>query len=56
VTVTHGTNRVVGTRTADIVEGFEQALAAPPPPRMPELWDGHAAQRVAAVISRFLFA
>jgi UDP-N-acetylglucosamine 2-epimerase (non-hydrolysing) len=56
VTVTHGTNRVVGTRTADIVEGFEQALAAPPPARMPELWDGRAAQRVAAVISHFLFA
>ena len=27
VTVTHGTNRVVGVRTADIVSGFEQALA-----------------------------
>jgi UDP-N-acetylglucosamine 2-epimerase (non-hydrolysing) len=55
VTVTHGTNRVVGTRTADIIEGFERALDSPMTKQMPELWDGHAAERIAAVISRFLF-
>ena len=54
VTVTHGTNRVVGTRTADIVAGFEQALVSTTNGRMPELWDGHAAERIAAVIGRFL--
>ena len=55
ITVTHGTNRVVGTRTADIVDGFEQAVGAATPARMPELWDGRAAERIAAVIGRFLF-
>ena len=54
VTVTHGTNRVVGTRTADILDGFERALASAGEPRMPELWDGHAADRIAAVLTRFL--
>ena len=54
VTVTHGTNRVVGTRTVDIVAGFEQALVSTTGRRMPELWDGHAADRIATVISRFL--
>jgi UDP-N-acetylglucosamine 2-epimerase (non-hydrolysing) len=56
VTVTHGTNRVVGTATADIVAGIEQSLAATAPRRMPELWDGHAADRIGAVLTRFLFA
>jgi len=54
VTVTHGTNRVVGTRTADIVSGFEQALASTYEGKIPELWDGHAADRIAGVIGRFL--
>ena len=55
VTVTHGTNRVVGTRTADIIDGVECALGSTMVKRMPELWDGHAAERIAAVIGRFLF-
>jgi len=54
VTVTHGTNRVVGTRSADIVGGFEQALRSTGVPRMPELWDGHAGERIAGVLARFL--
>jgi UDP-N-acetylglucosamine 2-epimerase (non-hydrolysing) len=54
VTVTQGTNRVVGTRTSDIIRGFEQAMAATASPPIPELWDGHAADRIAAVVSGFL--
>jgi UDP-N-acetylglucosamine 2-epimerase (non-hydrolysing) len=54
VTVTHGTNRVVGTRTADIVSGFEQALVSTYEGKIPELWDGHAAERIADVCARFL--
>ena len=54
VTVSHGTNRVVGTRTADIVNGFERALHATEPKQIPELWDGRAAERIADVIDRFL--
>jgi UDP-N-acetylglucosamine 2-epimerase (non-hydrolysing) len=53
-TVTHGTNRVVGTRTADIVEGVEKALGSALPRRLPELWDGHAAERIARAMTTFL--
>jgi UDP-N-acetylglucosamine 2-epimerase (non-hydrolysing) len=56
VTVTHGTNRVVGTRTADILKGVEEGLTMNGAMRMPELWDGHAAERVARVVSAFVFA
>ena len=55
VTVTDGTNQVVGTSTARIIEGFERALRPGAQKRIPELWDGHAADRVAVVITRFLF-
>jgi UDP-N-acetylglucosamine 2-epimerase (non-hydrolysing) len=55
VTVTQGTNRVVGTRTANIVAGVEQVFASATPKRIPELWDGHAAERIAAVLTRHLF-
>jgi UDP-N-acetylglucosamine 2-epimerase (non-hydrolysing) len=56
ITVTEGTNRVVGTRTADIVEGWRAALNAERPTRVPALWDGRAAERIASVITRFLSA
>jgi UDP-N-acetylglucosamine 2-epimerase (non-hydrolysing) len=56
VTVSEGTNRVVGTRTVGILSGFEAALASRGSPRMPELWDGHAADRIARVITGYLFA
>jgi UDP-N-acetylglucosamine 2-epimerase (non-hydrolysing) len=47
VTVTHGTNRVVGCRPDDISQAFEDTLALPMPgPKRPPLWDGHTAGRV----------
>jgi UDP-N-acetylglucosamine 2-epimerase (non-hydrolysing) len=55
ITVTEGTNRVVGTRTADILEGVERALGPATVTRIPELWDGRASERIASVVSRFLF-
>jgi UDP-N-acetylglucosamine 2-epimerase (non-hydrolysing) len=55
VTVSNGTNCVVGTKTENIVAGVERALASTAPKRIPELWDGQAAGRIAAVLSRFLF-
>jgi UDP-N-acetylglucosamine 2-epimerase (non-hydrolysing) len=54
VTVTHGTNRVVGTRTADIVAGFEHAMSATYDRKVPDLWDGRAAERIAGVICKFV--
>lgn len=55
VTITHGTNRLVGTQTANIIAGFEAAMTAgQAPPRRPPLWDGQTAGRVAAVLQQFL--
>jgi UDP-N-acetylglucosamine 2-epimerase (non-hydrolysing) len=55
ITVTHGTNRVVGTDPARILAGYREAMATPDSGRRPPLWDGHAAERIAAVLQRFLF-
>jgi UDP-N-acetylglucosamine 2-epimerase (non-hydrolysing) len=54
VTVTEGTNRLVDPYdAAAIVGAVDEVLAAPMPAagHRPELWDGHAAQRIVAVIA-----
>jgi UDP-N-acetylglucosamine 2-epimerase (non-hydrolysing) len=52
-TVTDGTNRVVGTRPERVRAEIERILDGDrPPPRRPALWDGHAAERIAAVLAR----
>lgn len=51
VTIQEGTNRLTGMRPAAVMEGVEQILrGGPPPTRVPALWDGHAAERIAGVI------
>jgi UDP-N-acetylglucosamine 2-epimerase (non-hydrolysing) len=50
ITVTQGTNTLAGRDPARIAEVAQRVLADPPPPRCPELWDGHAGERVAAVL------
>lgn len=52
ITVTHGTNRVVGTDPSMIVAAAIETLQHPPTPRCPELWDGHAGARAAAAVLR----
>ena len=50
ITVTHGTNLVVGTDPAVIVQAYDDV----PKVRMerrPDLWDGQAAARIAAVLT-----
>ena len=55
ITLHSGTNRLVGSSRAKIVEAADEALAAPrTDPSIPPLWDGRAAERIAAVIERFL--
>jgi len=49
VTVTHGTNQVVGTDPIAIGEGYRRALEMRPG-MVPELWDGEAAKRVVEVL------
>jgi UDP-N-acetylglucosamine 2-epimerase (non-hydrolysing) len=51
VTVTHGTNRVVGSQPQAIVEGVQHILRQrPPAPAGPPLWDGQSGARVAAIL------
>ncbi len=53
VTVTHGTNRVVGTDPRRILEEALRVLEDPPVPTgRPPLWDGRAAPRIVEVILR----
>ncbi len=51
ITVTEGTNRVVGTHPPDVVRAALETLACPPSPRRPALWDGKAAERIADVLT-----
>jgi UDP-N-acetylglucosamine 2-epimerase (non-hydrolysing) len=56
ITVTLGTNRIVGSDPERVVRAADEALAAPPPatPRRPPLWDGRAAERIVEAIARDL--
>ena len=55
ITVEQGTNTLVGTDRAAILAGVAEILASRGKRgRVPELWDGHAAQRIAADLSQWL--
>ncbi len=52
-TVDTGSNRVVGTKPDRVHREIERALdAEPAPAARPDLWDGRAADRVAAVLAK----
>jgi UDP-N-acetylglucosamine 2-epimerase (non-hydrolysing) len=51
VTVACGTNRLVGRDPGRILSAWREIRdGAAPPPRVPPLWDGRAAERIAAVL------
>ncbi|MBI3366901.1 MAG: UDP-N-acetyl glucosamine 2-epimerase [Burkholderiales bacterium] len=55
ITVEQGTNTMVGRDTAAIVAGVDEILAGRGKQgRVPELWDGHAAERIAADLYAWL--
>ena len=55
ITVTHGTNLLVGTDPAAIVGAVRRILDGDVRERRPPaLWDGRAAERIASVIDREL--
>ncbi len=53
VTVTEGTNRVVGSDPDAVVDAALEAVrgGVPAGARVPELWDGRAAERIAGVLT-----
>jgi UDP-N-acetylglucosamine 2-epimerase (non-hydrolysing) len=50
VTLTEGTNQLVGRDPDRIVAAARRVLEAPPAPQSPALWDGSAGQRIADVL------
>jgi len=52
VTVTHGTNVVVGTRKAHIIKAATAQIEKEHASRNPPLWDGKAAVRIVEILSR----
>ena len=53
ITMTEGTNRLIGSDPAAILPAAGEALAAGPvEARMPALWDGRAGERIAAILAR----
>jgi UDP-N-acetylglucosamine 2-epimerase (non-hydrolysing) len=54
VTVTHGTNRVIGSDPGRILDEALRTLAHPPRRSgAPPLWDGHAAERIVEVVEAY---
>ena len=50
ITLTEGTNQLVGRDPERIVKTALSVLESPPPRRSPALWDGRAGQRIAEVL------
>lgn len=50
ITVTEGTNRVVGRDPQRIIDEAKSVLAEGAAPRRPELWDGRAGERIAEIL------
>jgi UDP-N-acetylglucosamine 2-epimerase (non-hydrolysing) len=54
VTITHGTNIMVGPDKTRILDAFRQVMSGEwKPGGPPELWDGHAAERIIRIIQDF---
>jgi UDP-N-acetylglucosamine 2-epimerase (non-hydrolysing) len=57
ITITHGTNRLIGSDSRAIVPHLLAVLAAPMPrPAAPPLWDGATAARIVDVLERAFVA
>lgn len=53
ITITQGTNELVGTSREKILQAFDQIMAGKwKSGQKPEFWDGHAAERITKIILR----
>jgi UDP-N-acetylglucosamine 2-epimerase (non-hydrolysing) len=53
ITISEGTNRLLGDDPSAIVPAVEEIVAGhAPPARSPRLWDGRAGERIAAILAR----
>src|SRR3990172_5297743 len=52
VTLSEGTNHLGGTSREGILAAFDHAIRPRPLRRIPQFWDGHAAERIADVLTR----
>lgn len=53
ITISEGTNQLIGTDPAKIVVAAQQILSGKGQPgRIPPLWDGHAAERIVEILLR----
>ena len=50
ITLSEGTNRLVGTKTDDILTGYRNALSDSSSGKRPKLWDGKAADRIVKIL------
>ena len=54
VTVTHGTNRIIGSNPARILDESLKTLKHPPRPNgAPPYWDGQAAERIIEILDAY---
>jgi UDP-N-acetylglucosamine 2-epimerase (non-hydrolysing) len=54
VTVTCGTNKIAGTNSETIRKAVRAQISVPSHSRIPEKWDGHAAQRLVRILAETL--
>lgn len=50
ITITEGTNILVGTNTNRILNGYRESLNMAKPVTRPELWDGKASERIVQIL------